>query len=121
MVAISTKAPLVVDLDGTLTPTDTLLESVVKVVKQSPLNLLRMPFWLMRGRAGFKETIAAHASISGEHLPYRTSLLDYLREEKRKGRMIVLATAAHHSIAGNVARHLVLFDKVLATQAGHNL
>ena len=29
MVAISTKAPLVVDLDGTLTPTDTLLESVV--------------------------------------------------------------------------------------------
>ena len=121
MVAISTKAPLVVDLDGTLTPTDTLLESVVKVVKQSPLNLLRMPFWLMRGRAGFKEAIAAHASISGEHLPYRASLLDYLREEKRKGRMIVLATAAHHSIACNVARHLGLFDKVLATQAGHNL
>ena len=30
--------------------------------------------------------------------------------------MLVLATAAHHSIACNVARHLGLFDKVLATQ-----
>lgn len=121
MVANSTNAPLVVDLDGTLTPTDTLVESIVKVVKQSPLNLVRVPFWLMRGRAGFKEVISTHASISGEHLPYRASLLDYLHEEKKKGRKIVLATAAHHSIAHNVANHLGLFDKVLATQAGHNL
>lgn len=117
----ATLAPLVVDLDGTLTPTDTLVESLVKVVKQSPLNLVRIPFWLMRGRAGFKEAIAAHASISGEHLPYREPLLDYLREEKQKGRKIVLATAAHHSIAQNVANHLDLFDQVLATEAGHNL
>lgn len=32
----TTNAPLVVDLDGTLTPTDTLVESLIKVVKQSP-------------------------------------------------------------------------------------
>lgn len=121
MVAFSTDAPLVVDLDGTLTPTDTLVESLVKVVKQSPLNLVRIPFWLTRGRAGFKEAIAAHANISGEHLPYRESLLDYLRKEKQKGRKIVLATAAHHSIAQNVANYLGLFDQVLATDAGHNL
>lgn len=116
-----TKAPLVVDLDGTLTPTDTLVESLVKVVKQSPLNLIRIAFWLTRGRAGFKETIAAHASISAEHLPYREPLLDYLRKEKQNGRKIVLATAAHRSIAQDVANHLDLFDQVLATEAGHNL
>lgn len=121
MVAISTNVPLVVDLDGTLTPTDTLVESIVQAVKQSPLNLVRIPFWLMRGRAGFKESIAAYACISGEHLPYRASLLDYLREEKQKGRKIVLATAAHHSIAHNVANYLGLFDKVLATESGLNL
>lgn len=57
----TTLVPLVVDLDGTLTPTDTLVESLIKVVKQSPLNLLRAPFWLLKGRAGFKEAIAAHA------------------------------------------------------------
>lgn len=113
--------PLVVDLDGTLTPTDTLVESLVKVVKQSPMNLLRLPLWLMRGRAGFKEAIAAQAGITAEHLPYREPLLHYLREQKTMGRQIVLATAAHHTIADGVAKYLGLFDQVLATQSGHNL
>jgi 4-hydroxybenzoate polyprenyltransferase len=120
-VIIPTNTPLVVDLDGTLTPTDTLVESLIKFVKQSPLNLLRLPLWLLKGRAGFKESIAARASISPEHLPYRETLLDYLREEKAKSRQIILATAAHKSIADGVSKHLGLFDMVLATQVGHNL
>jgi len=110
-----------VDLDGTLTPTDTLVESLIKVLKQSPLNLLHFPLWLLKGRAGFKEAIASHAGVNAEYLPYHEPLLDYLREEKAKGRQIVLATAAHQSIADGVSKHLGLFDKVLATQAGFNL
>lgn len=117
----NTSLVLVVDLDGTLTPTDTLVESLIKLVKQSPLNLLRLPMWLLKGRAGFKDAIAAHAGISAEHLPYRASLLSYLRSEKEKGRRIILATAAHKSIAQGVSAHLGLFDEVLATDVGHNL
>ncbi|MGV8073720.1 MAG: UbiA family prenyltransferase [Syntrophobacteraceae bacterium] len=113
--------PIVVDLDGTLTPSDTLVESVIKLIKQSPLNLLRLPGWLLKGRAGFKDAVAAHARISAEHLPYCKLLLAYLYEEKAKGRVIILATAAHKSIAEAVSTHLGLFDKVLATEAGHNL
>ena len=113
--------PLVVDLDGTLTPTDTLVESIIKLVKQSPLNLLRMPLWLLKGRAALKENIASRISISAQYLPYRESLLHYIREEKVMGRQIVLATAAHKSIAEGVAKHLGLFDKIIATDATHNL
>ncbi|MBK8277204.1 MAG: UbiA family prenyltransferase [Nitrospira sp.] len=113
--------PLVVDLDGTLTPTDTLIESILQLVKQSPLNLLRLPFWLLAGRAGFKNSVAAHTCISWEHLPYAESLLFYLRAERTRGRRIVLATAAHKSIAEVVARHLGIFDEVLATEGGTNL
>lgn len=113
--------PLVVDLDGTLTPTDTLVESVIRLVRQSPLNLLRLPIWLFQGRAAFKEQVARHAKLATDILPYREPLLAYLRAEKDKGRRIVLATAAHHSIAQGVARHLGLFDTVLATDAQHNL
>jgi 4-hydroxybenzoate polyprenyltransferase/phosphoserine phosphatase len=115
------RLPIVVDLDGTLTPTDTLIESVINLVKQSPLNLLRVPLWLLRGRAGFKDSVAAHAGVSAEHLPYRESFLAYLRDQKSKGRRIVLATAAHRSIAQAVSRHLGLFEEVLATEAGRNL
>lgn len=114
-------APLVVDLDGTLTPTDTLVESVIQFIKQSPLSIFRIFFWLVLGRAGFKQQIASRVSIAADLLPYRQALLDYLQSEKRKGRVIILATAAHRSIADKVAAHLGIFDSVLASDANHNL
>lgn len=113
--------PLVVDLDGTLTPTDTLVESVLKVVRQRPLSVLSFPHWLWSGKAAFKEAIASKTSLAVELLPYRSCLLRYLQEEKARGRRLVLATAAHQSIADKVAEHLGIFDEVLATQAGNNL
>jgi len=113
--------PLIVDLDGTLTPTDTLAESLIKVLRLSPFNLLNFVLWLIKGRAVFKENIAYHSKISVETLPYRKPLLDYLHEEKHKGRQIILATAAHHSVAESVAQHLGLFDQVLATTVSCNL
>ena len=117
----SLKSPLVVDLDGTLTPTDTLVESVIQFVKQSPLNLLKLPFWLIKGRAAFKEELALRTAIVPALLPYRPALLAYLQQEKDTGRWIILATAAHRSIAEGVATHLGLFDAVLATDANRNL
>jgi len=114
-------APLIVDLDGTLTPADTLVESVITLVKHYPLYLLRLPIWLMRGRAAFKEKVASHVSISAETLPYHQPLLGYLLGEKEKGRRIILATAAHESIAAGVSAHLGLFDAVLATAGTCNL
>jgi 4-hydroxybenzoate polyprenyltransferase len=113
--------PLVVDLDGTLTLTDTLVESLIQLIKQSPLNLMRLPLWLLKGRASFKEEVASHTRISAEHLPYREPLLAYLRGEKGKGRRIILATAAHKSIAEAISAYLGLFDDVLATDLGRNL
>ena len=113
--------PLVVDLDGTLTPTDTLLESLVELGRHSPTSLLLLPLWLLSGRAGFKEAIAGRVHLDADRLPYNQPLLDYLREQKAQGRTIVLATAAHHSIAEPVARHLGLFDQVLATRPENNL
>ncbi len=46
-------AALVVDLDGTLTPTDTLVESVLQVCKRQPLVVFKLPIWLLKGAGGF--------------------------------------------------------------------
>ncbi|HIC7211379.1 UbiA family prenyltransferase [Burkholderia stabilis] len=115
------KLPLVVDLDGTLTPSDTLMESVIRVVRHKPSNLLRLPFWLAGGRASFKARVAEHADFRAETLPYREALVDYLAHERRSGRKIMLATAAHRSIAERVNAHLGLFDLVIATRGETNL
>ncbi|TVO50944.1 UbiA family prenyltransferase [Denitromonas halophila] len=116
-----TDIPLVVDLDGTLTPTDTLIESLIKLIKLSPLNFVWIALWLLKGKALFKEAVAGKVRIASEHLPYRQSLLNYLSEQKSGGRKIVLATAAHRSIALAVSEHLGLFDAVLATENSINL
>lgn len=118
---VSEAVPLVVDLDGTLTPTDTLAESVVLLVRQSPSSLLRLPFWLLRGRQAMKSEIARRVALPVAQLPYREELIDYLRAERAGGREIVLATAAHRDIADGVAAHLGLFDRVLATDDRRNL
>lgn len=113
--------PLVVDLDGTLTPTDTLVESVVRLLKQSFLHLLLLPVWLLQGRAAFKRQVASRVQLAGANLPYNAELLAYLQAARQAGRPVYLATAAHSSIAHNVATHLGLFDGVLATDDGANL
>jgi 4-hydroxybenzoate polyprenyltransferase len=48
-------------------------------------------------------------------------LCDFLRRERAKGRWIILATAAHRSIAESVAAHVGLFDEVVASDETHNL
>jgi len=114
-------APLVVDLDGTLTPTDTLLESVLRLLKREPARLLVVPVWLAKGRAGLKESVASRAPFSADHLPLREDFVKFLGDERARGRRIVLATAAHRDIASAVAARLGLFDAVLATHGGVNL
>lgn len=113
--------PLVVDLDGTLTPTDTLIESLIKLIKTQPLAALQLPLWLLRGRAAFKAFIASKVSLSVRDLPLRAPLVEYLRNEKNNGRRLILATASHRSTADAVASHLQLFDQVLATDGERNL
>lgn len=112
---------MVVDLDGTIVEADTLVLSVFQLVKRSPLNLLRLLFWLPLGRANFKERVSLRTDLAVADLPYRTELLQYLADQKQTGRQIILATAAHASIANKVAQHLDIFDAVIATDKGMNV
>ena len=123
LAAARTSMPLIVDLDGTLTPTDTLVELLIKAVKHDPAILLKIPLWLFRGRAAFKQFIATQAGayFDAASLPYNEVLLDYLRAEKARGRTLILATSADTRIAHRVAAHLGLFDTVLASAASHGL
>jgi 4-hydroxybenzoate polyprenyltransferase len=97
------------------------LESIVALVRQSPFNLLSIFGWLLAGRAAFKARVADRASFSADNLPYREPLLEYLRDARKSGRKIILATASHKTVADKVAEHLGIFDSVLATDGSNNL
>jgi len=115
------KTPLVVDLDGTLTPTDTLAESTLRLLKKSPINILVLLLKLLNGRVALKEFVAKKSSFSAERLPINKPFLNYLKKEKESGRRIILATASHKIIADKVSTHLGIFDSIIATDGIKNM
>jgi 4-hydroxybenzoate polyprenyltransferase/phosphoserine phosphatase len=114
-------APLVVDLDGTLIHTDMLHESALQMSRTSPMDVMRIPLWLRQGKAVLKSELASRSSFDASLLPYNEPLLAWLKEERAAGRSIVLCTASDRSIADAVARHLGVFDEVLASDGKVNL
>ncbi|ULA60459.1 MAG: integral membrane protein [Nitrospira sp.] len=116
------KSPLCVDLDGTLIKTDLLWESLLALLKQNPLSMFLLPFWLLKGKAHFKHEIARRVTLDATTLPYDQDLVEFLTEERRSGRKLVLATASHVSFAHAVAAHLGLFEeRVFGSDASINL
>ena len=113
--------PLCVDMDGTLILTDVLWESMMQLVKRDPLYLFALPFWLLGGRAGLKREIAARVELDVAALPYNHQFVEFLREEQRQGRSLVLATAADEKLARQVAQHVGVFNEVLASDGQRNL
>lgn len=113
--------PLIVDLDGTLIHTDMLHESALRALRASPLGVLRIPLWLGQGKAVLKRHLANGSTFNPEALPYNLVLLDWLRQQKRAGRRLILCTASDQSIALAIAAHLDLFDEVMASDGVVNL
>ena len=95
--------PLCIDCDGTLLRTDLLHEAVFQLLKEAPLTLLKVPFWLARGRAYMKERIAAIVSFSRATLPFNDDVIALARDAACAGRKLVLATASPRSFAEQVA------------------
>jgi len=120
-VSISQKFPLCVDLDGTLVKTDILFESVLALLKITPLCILLFPLWLLKGKAHFKRQIARRVTLDVARLPYNQDLLKYLAQEHRAGRRILLVTASDANIAQQIANHLGLFTSVIASDGMNNL
>lgn len=115
------RPPLYVDLDGTLVTSDTLWESLVALARQKPRHFFALLPALLRGKTAFKTFLAEHTELSPTDLPYHEEVLAFLTKEKQAGRKIILATASHERIARDIARHLGLFDDVLASTEDVNL
>ena len=112
---------IAVDLDGTLTLTDTLHESVLTLVRNKPYLLLLLPFWLFKGIAHLKQKVAEHSELDVTTLPYNQPLIDWLQAEKQRGKKIVLSTAANEKIAKQVVRNFNFFDEFIASDSTTNL
>src|SRR6202012_135203 len=91
--------PLCVDLDGTLVKSDTLMDSLLLLIRSRPLDTLRFPLWLLRGKAAVKAEVGSRVSLDVRHLPYNRALIEFLEVERGEGRKLYLATGADQQLA----------------------
>jgi 4-hydroxybenzoate polyprenyltransferase len=120
-IPVRVEPPLCVDLDGTLVKSDTLMDGLCLFAQRFPLEIWRVPLWLAGGRARLKSEISGRIALDPARLPYNAPLLQYLQEQRREGRELVLATGADSDIAKRIAGHLGIFDGVVASDATTNL
>lgn len=120
-IPIQATRPLCVDLDGTLVKSDTLVDSLLLLVRTHPFEALKVPLWVLGGKAALKAKVASIISLDVGNLPYNRALLGYLREQHGEGREIYLTTGADRKIATRVADHLGIFTDVLASDGNTNL
>jgi 4-hydroxybenzoate polyprenyltransferase len=112
---------LFVDLDGTLVASDLFHESLVLALRMEPWAIVGHLKAFLQGRARLKQSVAGKARPDTRLLPFRTEVLDLLRETRARSGRTILATACDRTIAIEVAGAVGLFDDVLASDGRTNL
>ena len=113
--------PLVVDLDHTLIETDLLFLSSLGVLVRRPWLVFHYFFWLWKGKGYLKDQLVKRFEINIPDLPYNQNVISYILQRKKQGCKVILATASHKNYAFAVAKHLQLFDDVMASNKDFNL
>ena len=116
-----TQRPLVVDLDGTLIRSDTVIEMTFGFLGQFPLGAFNLPLWLWSGRAVLKRKLVKSIEIDVTTLPYDKAVLSRICEAQAQGCPVYLASASDERVVKAVADHLGIFEGWFASDGATNL
>jgi FMN phosphatase YigB (HAD superfamily) len=103
-----------VDLDGTLTPIDTLSESALSFIQQSPGSIMKLAMWWSQGKARIRNELGARVKLDPASVPLRRELLEWLETQHASARKMVLVANVDQRVAAGIAGHMKLFDEIIA-------
>ena len=112
---------LVVDLDGTLLKSDMLHESFWGAFGVCWIKPFAAFAKIFKGKAEFKHYLSIESDIDAALLPYNEEVIAFIRNYRKSGGLVVLATASSQKLAQNVSAHLGLFDEVYGSSDKTNL
>jgi len=112
--------PLVIDLDGTLSPADSLWEGLLLLLRERPACLFLLPVWLWRGRLPLKYKSLPYSLEQADFMPVRPEILALIGNARGSGRRVYLATAAPAPLAEKISSRYA-FDGFFASTAELNL
>lgn len=116
-----TGVPLILDLDRTLLRADVLYEKAIALVRADLLNILRILWWMLGGRAYLKRCMARAARLDIESLPVNSELIDFAEAEAKRGRQVHMSTATDAVTACQIAARFPFISTVIASDGTTNL
>lgn len=115
------QVPLCVDLDGTWIRGDSLTESIRLFLCQKPLQFWRLGYWLIRGRPRLKAELARRTKVDFSAFALNPAFAEFIREEKGRGRRIILISATDERLARAAFEAYGVFDAFYASDGKINL
>ena len=76
-----------------------MVESILIVIRKKPFFLFQAFFWYILGKSLLKKKVSNEVKLNLKHFPLNEEFISFLKEEKVKGRKIILATGASEKIA----------------------
>lgn len=113
--------PLIVDLDGTLTKSDTMHEGLLSFISAHPAKIPKIVAWLTKGKAAFKDKLAEQSVVAATSLPMRKEVLDHIAEARQAKRTILLVSASNHRQVSEIGAQTGLFDEAIGSTKTRNL
>jgi len=114
------KNNLVVDLDQSLLKIDLFKEVLAVSLINNPRVFFKTILLAIYNKAKAKDFLAKNTKIVYDTLPYDNLVIDIIANYRAKGFQILLATGAPKEYALPIAKHLGLFDNVIATDENKN-
>jgi len=118
---INQNIPLCIALEDTLIKTDLFWESFWCLLRQHPIDLIFLPFWLLKGKFFFNEQLAKRARLELNNLPYNAQLLEFLKKKHKKQCPLWLITSDNQYLARQIANFLKIFTGVISNNEIPNL
>lgn len=114
---------LIIDLDHTLSKSDTLSDLLALVILKRPVKaLIALLVLIFKGRARLKRALVNEIDLlNAKSLNYNEDLIDYIKSQRANGRNVWLVSASSQELLDQVGAHLELFDRVVGTQSTTNL
>lgn len=115
------EVPIVFDLDRTLLKTDLLHEGVFTLIRRAPMSALKIPLWMLRGRAYLKHRIAELAGPDWSTLPVNDEIQQLAEARKAAGQAVYVATASTGAALTGLRGRFPFVDGVFSSDQTINL
>ena len=116
------KKILAVDLDNTLIKTDMSFETLVFVIKNNPLLILKVLYiFILKGKSFAKKYLFENSNIDINDFKINQDIIDFIKKNKKKYIKVILISGSRHEIVRKFYDHTDIFDEYHGSDDNINL